>query len=164
MARDQARQMSINEGEWHLAWRLYAQVIQGMIFVPVAPAPMSLNPAAFASNQSSFQNMFASFGTYMSQVADALRNDGLKVTFVTPFIPGACVDASRINDTMPAIVLLGWYNGVKRLGGHFIVASRVTSRGRVVYLDPGKGSLCELGVGPGYPGGGIFEQVLYLSA
>lgn len=164
MARNQARQMTINESEWQLAWRMYEQVVRGMVLVPAPPAPMSLNPAAFRPNQSTFQNMFASAGTYMDQVARALVNDGLRVTLKTPFRAGTVVDVRRLSETTPAILLLGWYTGNTRHGGHFIVASRVSRRGLVVYLDPWQGQLRELGPGPGYPGGGSFEQLVYLSA
>lgn len=98
----------------------------------------------------------------MNQVATALTRDGLKVD-MTAFSPGTAVDARRLSDTTPAIVLLGWYNGSDRSGGHFIVASRVTRGGRVVYLDPWQGQLKELGSGPAYPWGGRFEQVVYIS-
>jgi hypothetical protein len=164
MARNQARQQSVNEEEWALAWHIYGQVVKGMALVPAPPAPMSLNPAAFPSNQNTFNNMFASFGTYMDQVASALVYEGLRVTFQSAYFPGTIVDVSRLSNTTPAIVLLGWYNGTTRNGGHFIVASRVTRNGRVVFLDPWQGQLRELGAGPSYPGGGRFEQVVYISA
>ena len=164
MARGQAMQMSINQDEWSLAWRIYGQVVQGMglLASPNAPAPMTLDPRAHQANQSTFGNMFASFGTYMAQVAKALRNEGLTAT-TTSFGPGAVVDIRRLSDTTPAIVLLGWYTGSTRNGGHFIVASRVTSGGRVVFLDPWQGRLRELTAGPNYPGGGRFEQICYIS-
>jgi len=107
--------------------------------------------------------MFASFGTYMDQVAQAMTNEGL-TTSKTAFQPGTSVIPSKLADNKPAIVLLGWYNGTTRNGGHFIVASRCNSNGQVVYLDPWEGKLRELGAGPSYPGGGRFEQVLYVSA
>src|SRR5947208_16652124 len=69
MARNQARQMSVNQEEWALAWQIYGQVVQGMALVPSPPAGRSLNPAAFPANQNTFQNMFASAGTFMAQVA-----------------------------------------------------------------------------------------------
>lgn len=163
MARNQAMQMTFNEGEWTLAWRIYGEVVQGMDLVPPAPAPMSLDPGSHPSNQSTFENMFASFGTFMGQVATALGNEGLKAN-ATSFSPGSTVDSSKLSDTTPAIVLLGWYSGTTRNGGHFIVASRKTGSGKVVYLDPWGGVLRELGVGPGYPGGGRFESVCYISA
>jgi hypothetical protein len=68
----------------------------------------------------------------------------------------------KLSDTTPAIVLLGWYGGTTtRSGGHFIVASRVTTGGKVVFLNPWQGQLHELGP---VPGGGLFEQIAYLSA
>mgnify|MGYP001098406115 CR=1 FL=1 len=170
MARNQALQMTVNEGEWALAWRVYGQVVQGipLPLVPAPPAPMSLNPASFPSDpktvQKTFQIMFASDGTFMDQVAATLVKDGLHVTCITEFRPGTSVVPGKLSDTTPAIVLLGWYNGAQRNGGHFIVASRTVRSGQVVYLDPWQGQLRELGAGPGYPGGGRFEQVVYISA
>ncbi len=165
MARGQARQMSINQEEWALAWQIYGQVVQGMGLLPVAPAPAprTFDPRAHQPNQSTFGNMFASFGTYMNQVAQALRNEGLRAT-TTAFGAGAVVDKNRLSETTPAIVLLGWYSGSTRNGGHFIVASRVASNGLVVFLDPWQGQLRELAAGPAYPGNGRFEQVCYISA
>jgi len=163
MARGQARQMSFAQEEWALAWQIYGRVVQGMQLVAAPPPPMSLNPRAFPSNQNTFGNMFASFGTYMDQVAQAMTNEGL-TTSKTAFQPGTSVIPSKLADNKPAIVLLGWYNGTTRNGGHFIVASRCNSNGQVVYLDPWEGKLRELGAGPSYPGGGRCEQVLYVSA
>jgi hypothetical protein len=156
--------MTFSETEWELAWRLYSQVVQGMDFAPEAPAPMSLDPNAYQNNQGSFENMFSRAGTFMNQVSQALKNDGLKVTLLTRFIPGTTVDARRLSDTTPAIVLLGWYNGGSRTGGHFIVASRRTRSGNIAYLDPWGGVLRELGKGPQYQQTGRFEQVVYISA
>jgi len=164
MARNQAKQMTFAEAEWALAWRLYHQVVQGALLVPEAPAPMSFAPGAHQNNQSTFGNMFSQHGTFMDQVAKALTNDGLTVTFKTSFAPGTRVTASRLSDTTPAIVLLGWYSGSTRNGGHFIVASRAATDGKIVYLDPWGGVLRELGTGPQYQGTGRFEQVVYISA
>lgn len=164
MARNQAKQMTVNEGEWALAWRLYNQVVQGMDIVPEPPAPMSFDPGMHDNNQSTFGNMFSVAGTFMQQVSRALVNDGLRVTHTTRFSPGTTITTSRLSDTTPAIVLLGWYRGVKRNGGHFIVASRKTRAGKVVYLDPWGGHLRELGAGPLYQTTGKFEQVIYISA
>jgi hypothetical protein len=163
MARGQARQMSINQDEWSLAWQIYGRVVQGMVLVPAPPAPRSFDPRAFQNNQSTFGNMFAVAGTYMDQVAQALRNEGL-TTFKTPFAAGAVVDKTRLSETTPAIVLLGWYNGANRNGGHFIVAAKVAGNGKVVFLDPWGAQLRELDPGPNYPGGGRFEQICYISA
>lgn len=164
MARNQARQMTFAEQEWALAWRIYHQVVEGVPLAPSPPAAMSLYPAAHQNNQQSFGNMFSNAGTYMDQVAKALQNDGLKVTLKTPFSPGTIIDPARLSDTTPAIVLLGWYNQAKRAGGHFIVASRTSSAGTIVYLDPWGGVLSELGVGSQYQRTGRFEQIVYISA
>lgn len=164
MARNQAKQMTFLESEWPLAWRIYHQVVRNMLLEPEPPAPMCLNPAAHQSNQATFGNMFSNYGTYMNQVVQALRNDGLKVRILTPFLPGTVIRPDELSDTQPAIVLLGWYNGTVRNGGHFIVASRVTRSNRVVYLDPWQARLREMGVGPQYQGIGRFEQVAYISA
>jgi len=89
MARNQALQMTINQEEWALAWKIYGQVVQGMALVPA--------PAWTAGS--------------------------------------AVIDPGKLSDTTPAIVLLGWYDARnKGNGGHFIVASRVVSSGRVVFL------------------------------
>jgi len=163
MARNQARQMTINEEEWDLAWRMYGQVVQGRGLVPSPPAPMSLDPSKFPADQNTFQNMFASAGTFMNQVVAKLKVDGFQAT-ATTWAPGAVVDTRKLSDTTPAIVLLGWYNGTtNRSGGHFIVASRVTRSGKVVFLNPWQGQLHELGPGPNFPQGGVFEQVAYIS-
>jgi hypothetical protein len=165
MARNQARQMTANEGEWALAWSIYGRVVRGMALMAAPPPPMSLNPAAFGTDEKTFQNKFANFGTYMNQVVEALAHDGVRATHVTGFTNGnMMVDPRRLSMTTPAIVLLGWYRGSKRVGGHFIVAACQTRSGQIVYLDPGHGQLSELGSGPNYPGGGRFEQVAYLSA
>lgn len=100
----------------------------------------------------------------MDQVARALQNDGLRVGFKTAFSPGTIVDASRLSDSAPAIVLLGWYKKGKRVGGHFIVASRRTKTGKIVYLDPWEAVLSELGAGSQYQKTGLFEQIIYISA
>ena len=163
MARNQAKQMTVNESEWDLAWRIYQQVVQSSDFVPEAPAPMSFNPGSHQNDQNSFGNMFSRMGTFMNQVAQALRNDGLRITHQTSFSPGSTVDPARLSDSTPAIVLLGWYNGTTRNGGHFIVASRRTRTGKIVYLDPWRGQLRELGIGPVYQTTGRFEQIIYIS-
>jgi hypothetical protein len=110
--------------------------------------------------------MFANAGTLMDQVATALSNDGLHVMFKTSWMDGSAVlDKGMLSDTTPAIVLLGWYDASKkRNGGHFVVASRVARSGQIVFLDPWQGKLKELGASPAYPGGGKFDQIVYISA
>ncbi|REJ79064.1 MAG: hypothetical protein DWQ47_06380 [Acidobacteria bacterium] len=162
MARGQAFQMSFAEEEWALAWRIYGQVVQGMVWLPEPSAPVCFDPRAHQNNQNTFGNMFSVAGTFMNQVSQALRNEGLKTT-TTTFSPGSTVNKSKLGTTTPAIILLGWYSGGTRRGGHFIVASKVSGSGNVVYLDPWGGVLRELSVGPNYQSTGRFEQICYIS-
>lgn len=160
MARNQARQQSVNETEWDVAWSIYKEIVAPLSMASAPePAPRSFNPSSFQNNQITMGNMFSNFGTFMAQVAAKLRLDGLKVSVSA----SPTVDKTKLSDTTPAIVLLGWYNGGKRNGGHFIVASRVNRAGQVVYLDPWGGKLVEMGTGPGYQATGRFEQIAYVS-
>ena len=68
----------------------------------------------------------------------------------------AVIDTRLIKPLTPAIVLFGWYCRVerdsgsgrlvewKRDGGHFVVATRVTKKGNIVYLDPWNGQATEV--------------------
>jgi hypothetical protein len=163
MARNQARQQTVDESEWSLAWSIYSEIVQPMPLSTTPrpePAPRTFNPSGYQSNQLTMGNMFANFGTFMNQVAAKLRMDGLNADVSASSV----VNPARLADDKPAIILLGWYSGGKRNGGHFIVAARVTSSGKIVYLDPWGGQLNELGVGPGYQATGKFEQIAYISA
>ncbi|MCW9013782.1 MAG: hypothetical protein OQL06_08370 [Gammaproteobacteria bacterium] len=170
MARNQARQMTVDESEWGLAWRIYHQVVQNIPLSPPPSAPMTFAPSSRPedNNQTTMGNMFANAGTYMNQVAQALTNDGLRVTHNTGWSIGRTVDPARLSDTTPAIILLGWYPTVvarpNRAGGHFIVASRQASSGNIVYLDPWGGVLSEINTGPVYQVTGRFEHIIYISA
>jgi hypothetical protein len=159
MARSQAKQMTFAESEWHLAWTLYERVVRGLPETP-APPGVSFNPGSYGNDQNSFGDMFANFGTYMSQVQQQLINDGFTVT------PGSrTIDTTKLSETSPAIVLLGWYNNAnQRVGGHFIVAAGVLKSGKIIYLDPWGGQLNESGVGPNYQTTGRFEQIIYVTA
>lgn len=159
MARNQARQQTVNETEWDVAWSIYKDIVTPLSAPEPKPYPMSFNPSSYQNNQLTMGNMFSNFGTFMSQVAAKLRHDGLKVEVSS----STTVNKAKLSDTTPAIVLLGWYNGGKRNGGHFIVAARVNQAGQVVYLDPWGGKLSELGVGPSYQATGRFEQIAYIS-
>lgn len=80
MARNQARQQTVDESEWSLAWSLFSDIVQPMPLSTTPrpePAPRTFNPSAYQSNQLTMGNMFANFGTFMKQVADKLRMDGL---------------------------------------------------------------------------------------
>ena len=160
MARNQAKQQTINESEWHLAWTLYQRVVQGMVLVPEPPAGQTFNPGSYGNDQNSFGNMFANAGTYMRQVSQQLTNEGYHVTASNLRV----IDPTILSETKPAIILLGWYWGGARHGGHFVVAVNKVSSGQIVYLDPWGGELYERGVGPDYRGTGRFESIIYLTA
>lgn len=167
MARSQAKSMSFAESEWELAWRIYRQVVVGMpaAFSATAwatPAPLCLDSRGTTSDQSTFRNMFGNFGTYARQVAQALQNDGLRATH-TP----APLDPTKLSQTTPAIILLGWYaqqpdGTLQRNGGHFIVAA-TRNGNRVVLLDPWDGALSELPNSSVYQSNGIYEEIIYVS-
>ncbi|WP_353228610.1 hypothetical protein [Novosphingobium sp.] len=165
MARGIARQTSFAEEEWGLAQRVYSGAVANALTNVQAPnsGPMSLNPAAFTSNQSTMQNTFASFGLYMGQVASALRNEGLRAEN-TPLTgnPPRIAD-NKISLTKPAIVLISWDGS----GGHFVVVGRCTSR-EVSFLDPWDGRVNEQPNNGEYTarygGHGTIVAIVYVSA
>jgi hypothetical protein len=161
MARNQAKQQTVNEEEWTLAWSMYEEVVANIpLALAVEPSPVTFDPTQHQNDQSTMGDMFSVAGTYMSQVATKLQLDGLNVTHSS----STAVIPSQLSYRRPAIILLGWYNGNVRNGGHFIVASQVNSQGAIVYLDPWGGELREMGPGPSYIGNGQFEEILYVSA
>ena len=174
MARSQVKQQTFAETEWELAWRVYQHTVVG---IPLAlssssstpPAPVSINPSAVSNNQSTFYNMFGSFGTFAPQVAKAVLSDGMKASFVpNPGNPGLTLNVAKLSQTTPAIVMLGWYsqqaNGQwQRNGGHFIVAADVIAN-RIVFLDPWGGVLNEVANNGKYQATGWIEEAIYLSA
>jgi hypothetical protein len=159
MARNQAKQMTINEEEWTVAWSMYCEVVEKIPLCP-EPAPVTFDPTQHQNDQSTMGDMFSVAGTYMSQVSTKLQLDGLNVTNSS----STAVIPSQLSYRRPAIILLGWYTNGVRNGGHFIVASQVNSHGAIVYLDPWGGELREMGPGPSYIGNGQFENILYVSA
>ena len=167
MARGIARQMSYDESEWDLAWRMYHSAVAGMCWEngpPPPPAPQTLSPASYAADQSSMANTFASFGAFASQVADMLRQEGFTVSHAQNNGTARTLDVAKLKPNRPAIVLVGWYGSGSRGGGHFIVAARRASNGRIVYLDPWGGVLREVANNAQYPGGGLVEEIVYITA
>jgi len=165
MARGIARQASFAEEEWDLAQRVYSGAVASALSAVQAPSsgPMSLNPAAFASNQSSMQNTFASFGLYMGQVARALRNEGLRAESTSLSGNPPRIADHRISLTKPAIVLISWDGS----GGHFVVVGRCTSQ-QVSFLDPWDGRVNEQPNNGEYTarygGHGTIVAIVYVSA
>ncbi len=172
MARNQASQMSMEETEWELAWRIYQHTVEGIEWGRTSSAnaptgPMSIDPRAYQSNQSSFYNMFGSFGTFAKQVAASLRSDGYTVGHSKNSGTAQQINVAKIGPTQPAIVLVGWYSNqggnVQRNGGHFVVAAGRAGT-RIVYLDPWGGNLYEFPNNARYQNNGLIEEVIYLSA
>jgi len=82
-------------------------------------------------------------GMYPNQVVDKLREAGLRADYTN----STTVDISRVSsDGHPAIVGL-WHSFQKKSEGHAIVATRINSKGQVVYLDPW-GFIMERPAGP----------------
>ena len=61
----------------------------------------------------------------------------------------------------PALLLGGWYQQSRRVGGHFTVAARVSRAGKVVILDPWDGSLTEIQAGAPYKVCGLLDAAIY---
>ena len=137
MARSLVRQMSFAEDEWELAQRMYRTGVQGALAALGRPTsgPMTYDPRAFDTSQASVGSTFANFGLYGSQVAAALRAEGLNVNHQN----SSSLVPHLLGDTRVAIVLVAWSGG----GGHFIVAARVTRGGKIVFLDPWDGRIKE---------------------
>jgi hypothetical protein len=172
MARCQARQMTFAETEWDLAWRLYQHAVVGIPWALSSSAsaptgPMSIDPRAYTASQSSFYNMFGSFGTFAAQVAKVLRSEGLKVTHLPNSGTAQSLNVAKLSQRSPAIVLVGWYatqNGRQtRTGGHFVVAAEHINN-QIVYLDPWGGNLYELANNARYRAPGLIEEVIYLAS
>lgn len=72
----------------------------------------------------------------------------------------AIIAQGRVHHS-PALLLWGWYQQSRRLGGHFTVAARVTRAGRVVILDPWDGSLTEILAGAPYKLSGMLDAAIY---
>ena len=166
MARGIARQMSFAEEEWGMAQRLYRNAVGNALAplgVPATSGPMCLDPNAFAADQSSMASTLANFGFYGTQLATAMRAEGLRAEHVSNHGNSLSIVPHKIAIDKPAIALVYWNPS----GGHFIVAGRCTS-GAVSFLDPWDGHLNEQ---PNngryrarYGGQGIIGEVIYLHA
>jgi hypothetical protein len=172
MARSLAAQMSFQESEWELAWRLYQHAVQGLPYgssssVGAPTGPMSIDPRAHKSDQKTFYNMFGNFGTFSPQVAKTMRSEGFSVNYVQWNGNARSLNLSQIANDKPAIVLVGWYprnaQGQRvRDGGHFVVATGVIGT-NIVYLDPWGGVLNELPNNQRYQRTGFIEEILYVA-
>ncbi|MEM6938490.1 MAG: hypothetical protein AAF509_00025 [Pseudomonadota bacterium] len=162
MARGIAKQMSINEGEWELANRMYVNAVAAagpLAARPASGGPRTLDSSQYAAGQTSMENTFASTGVYASQVASMLKQEGFKVRHMR----ARSVLGHWLTPTRPAIILVGWYPNSRqqRQGGHFIVAAAQAPGNRIVYLDPWEGKVKEFRNNGWYDGTGIVEEAIY---
>ena len=171
MARSKVFQMSFQESEWELAWRVYRHTVEGVAWRSSSSAgaptgPMSIDPGAHRANQNTFYNMFGSGGTYMRQVAKVIRSEGISANHVPNTGGTLTLNLSWLGETTPAIVAVGWWRQVngqwQRNGGHAIVAARRIGS-TVVWLDPAGGVLTELPNNGRYGNTGWIDEILYLS-
>jgi hypothetical protein len=166
MARGIARQMSFAEEEWDLAHRIYAgAVASALSATEPSSGPMSMDPRAFPSDQSSFGSTFTNFGLFTSQVATALQSEGLHAqTYADGGNPIRIVH-SKIAFNKPGIAFVKW-NGANS-GAHFVVVGRCTSH-QVSFLDPWNGHVNEQAnnsvYNAPYGGQGRIKHVIYISA
>src|SRR5512140_3726946 len=128
-----ARQTSFAEEEWSLAVRLFGAAVGSTAArLGVSPTgPMSLRPRAFANDQSSMAAAVANFGFFDTQLAAALRADGLRVD-TNGLDRSGHIIAHKIAYNRPGIALIQWRPGP---GGHFVVVGRCTQRS-ASFLDP----------------------------
>ena len=140
MARGIARRASFAEEEWDMAQRVYRSAVANALAPLGVPpgGPMSLDPRAFPADQSTMASTLANFGFYASQLATALRSEGLTVEHIPLNGNARTIQPDKISIDKPAIALVYW----RGRGGHFVVVGRCTNRS-VSYLDPWDGRVNE---------------------
>jgi hypothetical protein len=167
MARGIARQMTFAEEEWDLAQRVYRHAINNAL-APLgvsASGPMSLDPRAFANDQSSMASTIANYGFFASQLATAIRAEGLHALHFGINATGTArtIEPYRIAINKPAIALVYWNGG----GGHFVVVGRCTAS-QVSFLDPWDGRVNEQRnngrYSSHYGSQGLIGELIYISA
>lgn len=180
MAESLARQRTPEEGEWALAKRTYQHALRGIPWAQTNPAlgpdgPQSFLPSAHDNNTATLGNTFSRYGLLYAQVGTVLGAQGLSTVTQKatqwPFL----LSTNVLTPTTPAVVVVGFWvqaadGSWSRPGGHFVVAARLASSGRIVYLDPWGGQLVELPNNGRYrtPGGnnlnGWLEASIFVQA
>ena len=142
MARGIARQMSFREEEWDLAQRVYRNAVGNALATLGigSSGPMTLDPRAFPRTQGTMASTIANFGFFATQLATAIRAEGLRAEHVglNATRTARTIEPHKIAINKPAIALVYWNRG----GGHFVVVGRCT-RSAVSYLDPWTGRINE---------------------
>ncbi|WP_174280252.1 hypothetical protein [Sphingomonas bacterium] len=137
MARGLVKQQCIDEDEWPLAQRVFAGAVKQMMTATGGNHLGMCFRNDLPNNQDSMANTFGAFGLYASQVAKGLQNEGLKANAIDAKI----ININNLGPRKAVIGLFLWRPAPN--GGHFICAARQARNGRIVYLDPGEGSLSE---------------------
>lgn len=176
MARSMARQMTFNENEWELAWRMYHNAVAGGTWrMPssnpaVAPPAQTFNHREFQSGRHAFENTVTRSGFESYHVCTMLIQEGFSAENIRRTGSNSLtIDANRVSPTTPAIVEIGWYRpneqGVAEFSSaHAIVAARKTNTGSIVYLDPAYGRLVERLNDGRYGEFGHIDSVTYVSS
>lgn len=175
MARGIAKQVSLAEEEWELAQRIYLGSVNSALAAAntIPSAPMTVAPLAYRSTpgsqlQNNFSSNFSRAGLTCTQLANALRNDGLRVSVLSNNGSPTPVVANSIAYNKPGISFVKWPDRVNPGdgGAHFVVVGRCTAH-HVTFLDPWTGHIREQpndgNFSASYNAGIILEN-LYISA
>lgn len=170
MARGIARQMSFAEEEWELARRIYLSSVNSALTAAstIPSAPMTIAPRAYRNTpqnqlQNNFSSNFSRAGLTCTQLANALRHDGLRVTMLSNNGSPTPVVANNIAYNRPAISFVQW---TESGGAHFVVVGRCTAH-HVTFLDPWTGHIREQPNDGNFAASyniGIILENLYISA
>ena len=174
MARGIARQMSFAEDEWQLATRIFTGAVNttlaGARTVPAGP--MTVDPRAYRGATerqitSDFSTLVSVGGLTDSELARALRNEGLRAETYSNGGGRCRIIDTKIAINKPAISHIVWDSvGNAPGGGHFVVVGRCTRR-HVTFLDPWVGRVVEQdnnGRFNGPSGTGTIVANIYVSA
>lgn len=153
MAESLARQRTPEEGEWPLAKRAYQHAVRGVPWKATNPmmgpdGPQTFLASAHDDNNDTMGNTYSRFGMSIDQVSTVLSAQGLTTATLSATKWPMLLSTNVLKETTPAVVKVGWWvqdakGKWSRPGGHFVVAARRASNGRIVYLDPWGGRLFE---------------------
>jgi hypothetical protein len=112
----------------------------------------------------------AGAGSSMGNIEQTAAALGIRFTakeesLALPIISSLAFDKARLYENRPALVAIFWREGFLHMspaGGHAVIATRFTSSGRVVVLDPWDPSLVEIDAVNGrYGTNGYIRTVWY---
>jgi hypothetical protein len=140
MVRGIARQMSLAEDEWDLARRIYLGAVNTALGAAASTPrwPMTFAPTLNPNDQTTMGGTFSNFGLFYTQLAVALRNEGMQVNVRHNNGAPISVVANLIAYNKPAISFVKWTDP----GAHFVVVGRCLPN-HVTFLDPWTGHIKE---------------------